>query len=158
MEIRHLRYFIAVAEELHFGRAAQRLNICQPPLSQQIKDLERELGALLFHRKKKRISLTEAGAAFLEDAGEILKRVELASERARSIARGAVGRIKMGLVMPALDTFVPTAIREFLLRNPGVEIQLLELGTQAQLKALAAGDIQVGVVRLFRHDTTGLAV
>lgn len=158
MEIRHLRYFIAVAEELHFGRAAQRLNICQPPLSQQIKDLEQELGVLLFHRKNKRISLTEAGAAFFEDAGEILKRVDLACERARSVARGTVGRIKMGLVMPALDTFVPIAIREFLFRNPGVAIQLLEMGTLAQLKALAAGDIQVGVVRLFQQDTTGLAV
>lgn len=156
MEMRHLRYFVAVAEELHFGRAAQRLNICQPPLSQQIKDLEHELGTPLFYRNNKRISLTEAGGAFLDDAREILQRAELACERARSIARGDVGRIRMGLVLPALDTFVPDAIREFLSRNPGVEIQLVELGTLAQLKALAAGDIQVGVVRLFQQDTTGL--
>lgn len=158
MELRHLRYFVAVAEELHFGRAATRLHICQPPLSQQIKDLEEELGAALFHRKNKRISLTEAGAAFLEDARSILRHAELASEKARAIARGTVGRISMGFVLPAMDTFLPDAIREFRSRNPGIEIQLLELGTLAQLSALAAGDIQVGVVRLFQQDTRGLVV
>ncbi|MBI5249541.1 MAG: LysR family transcriptional regulator [Desulfomonile tiedjei] len=156
MEVRHLRYFIAVAEELHFGRAAQRVNICQPPLSQQIKDLEQELGVALFCRNHKKVSLTDAGAAFLEDARDILRRVELAAERARSVGRGALGRITMGLVLPALDTFLLDAIREFRASNPGIEIQLLELGTLAQLKALAAGDIQVGVMRLFQQDTKGL--
>lgn len=158
MELRHLRYFVAVAEELHFGRAAMRLHICQPPLSQQIKDLEEELGAPLFHRKNKRISLTEAGAAFLEDARSILHQAELASEKARAIAQGIVGRISMGFVLPAMDTFVPDAIREFRSRNPGIEIQLLELGTLAQLRALETGAIQAGVVRLFHQDTRGLAV
>jgi DNA-binding transcriptional LysR family regulator len=122
VELRHLRYFVAVAEELHFGRAAMRLHICQPPLSQQIKDLEEELGAPLFHRKNKKISLTEAGAAFLEDAGSILRQAELASEKVRAIARGIVGRISMGFVLPAMDTFLPDAIREFRSRNPGIEI------------------------------------
>ncbi len=158
MELRHLRYFVAVAEELHFGRAAVRLNICQPPLSQQIKDLEAELGAPLFHRNNKKISLTDAGAAFLEDARHILHEAELASERVRGIAQGIVGRISIGFVLPAMDTFVPDAIREFRSENPGIEIRLVELGTLAQLIALDAGEIQVGVMRLFQQDTRGLVV
>jgi DNA-binding transcriptional LysR family regulator len=158
MEMRQLRYFIAVAEELHFGRAAQRVNICQPPLSQQIKNLEKELGAQLFHRKNKKISLTDAGAAFLEDAKEILKRVDLATERARGLARGVIGWISLGLVLPAMDTFLPDAIRVFRSENPLVEIKLLEMGTSAQLSALRTGHIHMGVMRLFQHDTRGLIV
>jgi len=158
MEMRQLRYFVAVAEELHFGRAAERVNICQPPLSQQIKNLEEELGAQLFNRKSKKISLTDAGAAFLEDAKEILKRVDSAAERVRGLARGVVGWISLGLVLPAMDTFLPDAIRVFRSKNPLVEIQLLEMGTAAQLAALRAGHIHVGVMRLFQHDTRGLIV
>jgi DNA-binding transcriptional LysR family regulator len=158
MEMRQLRYFIAVAEELHFGRAAERVNICQPPLSQQIKHLEEELGAQLFHRKNKKISLTEAGAAFLEDAKEILKRVDAASEKVSGIARGIAGRISLGLVLPAMDTFLPDAIRVFRSENPMVEIQLLEMGTLAQLAALRAGNIHMGVMRLFQHDAKGLII
>ena len=156
--MRQLRYFMAVAEELHFGRAAQRMNICQPPLSQQIKNLEEELGAQLFLRKNKKISLTEAGAAFLEETKEILRRVDAAAERVRCIARGVVGRICLGLVLPAMDTFLPDAIREFRSAYPCVEMQLREMGTQAQLAALRAGQIDIGVMRLFQHDTQGLIV
>jgi DNA-binding transcriptional LysR family regulator len=158
MEMRQLRYFIAVAEELHFGRAAERVNICQPPLSQQIKNLEEELGTLLFHRKHKKISLTDAGTAFLEDAKQILKQVDSAAEKVRGITRGVVGRISLGVVLPAMDTFLPDAIRVFRLQNPMVEIQLLEMGTMAQLDALRAGHIHVGVMRLFQHNTKGLIV
>lgn len=158
MEMRQLRYFVAVAEELHFGRAAERVHICQPPLSQQIKNLEEELGAQLFIRKNKKIALTEAGAAFLEEAGDILKRVDAAAERVRAIARGMAGRISLGLVLPAMDTFLPDAIREFRSEHPRVEIQLREMGTLAQLAALRAGQIHIGVVRLFQHDTQDLIV
>lgn len=158
MEMRQLRYFITVAEELHFGRAAERVNICQPPLSQQIKNLEEELGTQLFLRKHKKISLTDAGTAFLEDAKEILKQVDSAAEKVRGITRGVVGRISMGLVLPAMDTFLPDAIRVFRLQNPMVEIQLLEMGTMGQLTALMAGHIHMGVVRLFQHNTKGLMI
>lgn len=158
MEIRHLRYFVAVAEELHFGRAARRLHICQPPLSQQIKALEQELGTELFHRKNKRTSLTEAGEVFLKEAREILHRVELATEKVSRIALGTMGRISMGFVLPAMDTFLPDAIRKFRSRNPDIEIRLLELGTFAQLEGLGAGHIDVGVMRLFQQDTPGLVV
>lgn len=154
--MRHLKYFVAVAEELHFGRAAERLNICQPPLSQQIKNLEEELGAQLFHRKNKKVFLTDAGVAFLQDARSILEKARCAAEKARGIASGVLGRIALGLVLPAMDTFVPDAIREFRLRNPLIEIQLQEMGTSAQLTALKAGDIHMGVMRLFQHDLKGL--
>jgi DNA-binding transcriptional LysR family regulator len=158
MEMRQLRYFIAVAEELHFGRAAERVNICQPPLSQQIKNLEEELGTQLFHRKNKRISLTEAGTAFLEDAKEILRRVDTAVEKVRGIGRGVVGQISLGLVLPAMDTFVPDAIRAFRSHYPMVEIQLSEMGTLAQVAALRANSIHMGIMRLFQHDATGFIV
>ncbi|MGO9116746.1 MAG: LysR substrate-binding domain-containing protein [Desulfomonilaceae bacterium] len=158
MEMRHLRYFVAVAENLHFGRAAEQLHMCQPPLSQQIKSLEEELGLLLFCRKNKRVTLTDAGRAFLEDAREILQRTESASERARDIANGMLGLISLAFVLPAMDTFFPKAIREFRPENPRVEIRLLEMGTLAQLDALAAGSIDLGVMRLFQQDTRGLVV
>jgi DNA-binding transcriptional LysR family regulator len=158
MEMRQLRYFVAVAEELHFGRAAERVHICQPPLSQQIKNLEEELGAALFVRNNKKVSLTDAGAALLEDAKEILKRADAAAERVQGIARGLVGRISLGVILPAMDTFLPDAIREFRLHSPMVEIQLREMGTLAQLDALRAGRIHMGVVRLFQHDTRDLIV
>jgi DNA-binding transcriptional LysR family regulator len=158
MEMRHLRYFVAVAEHLHFGRAAEQLHMCQPPLSQQIKSLEEELGILLFYRKNKRITLTDAGRAFLEDAREILRRTESASERARDIANGVLGLISLAFVLPAMDTFLPEAIREFRQENPRVEIRLLEMGTLAQLDALAAGSIDLGVMRLFQQETRGLFV
>lgn len=158
MEMRHLRYFVAVAEHLHFGRAAEQLHMCQPPLSQQIKSLEEELGILLFHRKNKRVTLTEAGRAFLEDAREILQRTDAASERARDIANGVLGLISLAFVLPAMDTFFPQAIREFRQESPRVEIRLLEMGTLAQLDALAAGTIDLGVLRLFQQETRGLVV
>ena len=158
MEMRHLRYFVAVAEHLHFGRAAEQLHMCQPPLSQQIKSLEEELGILLFYRKNKRITLTDAGRAFLEDAREILRRTESASERARDIANGVLGLISLAFVLPSMDTFLPEAIREFRQENPRVEIRLLEMGTLAQLDALAAGSIDLGVMRLFQQETRGLFV
>jgi DNA-binding transcriptional LysR family regulator len=158
MEMRHLKYFIAVAEELHFGRAAQRLNMCQPPLSQQIKNLEMELGAALFIRKNKRTSLTEAGLAFLEDAREILRKTDLAADRVRRIERGIIGRVSLGFVLPAMSGFLPDAVREFRSQNPEVEVQLSESSTSAQLASLKAGSLDAGVVRLFQQDTSGLRV
>ncbi|MFH0825992.1 MAG: LysR family transcriptional regulator [Pseudomonadota bacterium] len=158
MEMRQLRYFVAVAEELHFGRAAERVHICQPPLSRQIKNLEEELGATLFVRKNKKTFLTEAGAAFLEDAEDILKRADAAVEKVRGIARGVVGRISVGLVLPAMDTFLPDAIREFRREYPRIEMHLTEMRTLAQLDAVRAGRIHLGVMRLFQHDTRDLMV
>src|SRR5579862_6367984 len=102
MELRHLRYFVAVAEELHFHRAATRLHISQPPLSQQIRALERELGVTLLARNRRRVSLTVAGEAFLDDARGILASVDRAADRARAIARGSRGTLSIGFVGSAM--------------------------------------------------------
>src|SRR3954465_12840206 len=98
MDLRHLRYFIAVAEERHFGRAAERLHMAQPPLSQQIRSLERDLGVELLHRTTRRVDLTTAGAAYLEQARKILTEVEEAGHEARRVAAGSVGRLSIGCV------------------------------------------------------------
>ena len=99
MELRHLRYFVAVAEELHFGHAAQRLFMAQPPLSQQIRQLEREIGVTLLDRNNRRVELTEAGRVFLEEARAILARVEEATARAQRAARGEAGWFGIGFVL-----------------------------------------------------------
>lgn len=156
MEMRQLRYFIAVAEELHFGRAAERVNICQPPLSQQIKNLEEELGARLFDRTRKSVSLTEAGRAFLCDAREILLRIDEAKNRVQRISIGQEGEIFLGVVPSAMDTFLPEAIGAFRLERPRVTIKLSEMGTLELLEALRASRVDMGIMRLFEQDSAGL--
>src|SRR5436190_23271719 len=101
MDLRHLRYFVAVAEERHFGRAAERLHMAQPPLSQAIRQLETELGVVLLHRTTRRVDLTEAGAAYLARARSILAETVEAGHEARRVAAGAVGRLAIGCVGPA---------------------------------------------------------
>ena len=103
MELRHLRYFRAVAEELHFGRAAERLHIAQPPLSQQIRSLEAELGVELLRRSTRRVELTPAGAAYLDRVREILAAVDTAGEEARRVGSGVAGRLALALVDPLAD-------------------------------------------------------
>jgi DNA-binding transcriptional LysR family regulator len=148
LELRHLRYFVAVAEELHFHRAATRLHISQPPLSQQIRALERELGVTLLARNRRRVALTAAGAGFLEDARAILASVDRAAEHARAIARGSQGKLSIGFVGSAMfSPTLPDMLREFRAGHPGVDLVLRELPTSAQLTALVAGELDVGVIR-----------
>jgi DNA-binding transcriptional LysR family regulator len=157
VELRHLRYFVAVAEELHFGRAAVRLGIAQPPLSQQIRQLEQELGAALFNRTKRRVELTPAGRAFLEHTRQILAETERAKRVARRAGRGEIGRLAIGFVSSADLDVLPRVLRAWHERFPDVEVELHALLTAAQVEALGHGRIDVGFIRL-PTDETGLVV
>lgn len=158
MEIRLLKYFVAVAEELHFSRAAVRLHIAQPPLSQQIRKLEEELGVQLLSRSKRRVELTEPGRVFLASARSILAQTESAIAEVRRASRGEVGRLPVALVGSATyEDAIPEILRVFRERYPDVAITLHELSTGEQLKALRDGHIQVGFLRPPVHDV-GLAL
>lgn len=139
-----MRYFLAVAEELHFGRAADRLRISQQPLSRQVKRLEDELGVQLFDRTTRRVELTEAGRAFLVESQRTLKQASLAEEAARRAARGETGRLTVGHSPTALYSVLPTIVREFRKRYPGVEVSLVQMTSAPQEEALATEDIDVG--------------
>jgi DNA-binding transcriptional LysR family regulator len=147
MELRHLRYFAAVAEELHFGRAAARLGIAQPPLSQQIQQLERELGVELLSRARRRVALTEAGRVFLREAREILQRAAAAATAAQRAARGETGSLAVGMVASATYGAAPRIFRSFRARHPDVAVSLAVMNTGAQVAALRAGAIQLGLAR-----------
>jgi DNA-binding transcriptional LysR family regulator len=148
MDLRQLRYFVAVAEERHYGRAAQRLHMSQPPLSMQIKALERELGIELLERTSRRVALTDAGRAFLERAKTILDAVEEAREIARGAEQGTQGRLEVGFISSATLSLLPPSIRLFRERFGGVELELKELTSAQQIDALYEGGIRVGLVRL----------
>lgn len=147
MELRHVRYFVAVAEELHFGRAAARLHIAQPPLSQQIKVLEGELGVELFHRTKRHVELSEAGRLFLGEARATLAQAARAEQAVRDAASGIQGRLAVGFVTSACHTVLPAAVRAFRKAYPRVAISLREMTPAAQLAALARREIDVGLLR-----------
>ncbi len=147
MELRQLRYFVAVAEELHFRRAAARLHVSQPPVSQQIARLEDELGFPLLARTRRRVELTPAGAAFLRDARSLLAELDTAVSTARRVQRGEAGVLRVGFVGSALLSTVPGTVQRFRRAAPGVEIELRERSTVEQLRALEAATIDVGLVR-----------
>ena len=147
MELRQLRYFVAVAEELHFRRAAARLHISQPPLSQQISALEAELGVTLLERTRRRVELTPAGEAFLRDARAVLAELDVAVSTVRAIAAGQAGFLRVGFVGSALLSIVPTAVQAFRRARPGVELELRERSTVDALRLLRTGTIDVGLVR-----------
>jgi DNA-binding transcriptional LysR family regulator len=155
MELRHLRYFIAVAEELHFGKAAERLHIAQPPLSQQIQQLEAELGVKLFHRKTKRqIQLTEAGKVFLQEAYQLLVQLETAVALTQRIGRGQTGQLRIGFTSLAIYNLLPSILRQFREQFPEVELVLLELTTSQQEQALKDSLIHVGFAHPPLEDDT----
>jgi DNA-binding transcriptional LysR family regulator len=147
VELRQLRYFVAVAEELHFRRAAERLHISQPPLSQQIRALEEELGFALLVRTRRRVELTPAGAAFLRDARALLTELDAAVATARRIDAGQTGRLRITFVGSALLSIVPGTVERFRRSRPGVELELHERATVDQLRAVRAGVADVGLVR-----------
>lgn len=148
MELRHCRYFVAVAEELHFGRAAKRLNISQPPLSQQIRSLEQELGVELFRRTKRIVRLTPAGEVFLESARKLLRGAEDSMDVTRRAARGEVGTLQIGYA-PGLEIEVlPKVLHRFSRKFPAVDIRLLPLASRDQIEALKQRRIDAGLVML----------
>jgi DNA-binding transcriptional LysR family regulator len=136
MELRHLRYFVAVAEELHFGRAAARLHVAQPPLSRQIRDLEEELGATLFDRTRRAVALTVAGTAFLEDVRRVFESVERATAAARRAHRGESGILRIGYVGAVAYSGLPEIVRAHRACFPGVEIRMQEMSPARQVEAL----------------------
>lgn len=148
IELRHLRYFIAVAEELHFGRAAQRLNLSQPPLSQQIQILEQQIGARLFARTNRSVQLTAAGEAFLKDARQIMHNVTLAADKAARLHRGEEGELRIGFTSSApFIATVSDALFTFRQQHPQVQIQMQEINTRQQLEPLMEGRLDLGVMR-----------
>ena len=149
MELRHLRYFVAVAEELHFGRAAHRLNMAASPLSQRIRDLEKELGVPLFVRTSRRVSLTAEGRLLLEHARQALAELDKGFESIRVAHRGLAGQIAIGAVAAANYTLIPAVLREFNRLKPDVAICFTELSSQQQKTALLERRIDVGFTRGF---------
>jgi DNA-binding transcriptional LysR family regulator len=147
MELRHLRYAVALADELHFARAAARLHIAQPPLSQQIKALENELGVRLFDRTSRRVGLTDAGAAFIAEARRTLASAEQAIEAARRAARAETGRLAVGYVSSASYELLPAVLRAFRRRAPDVLLVLEEMNSSEQSRGVLAGTLDLGFVR-----------
>lgn len=147
MELTPLKYFLAVAEELHFGKAAKRLHVSQPPLSLQIRKLEGELGVKLFRRTSRVVALTAEGRFFAREARAVLERAALAEERMEHVVAGERGMLAIGFNEPALNTFLPETVLQFKKNWPEVAIQLYEIPTGGQFEALRTGTIQIGIMR-----------
>ena len=159
MELRHLRYFLAVAEELNFRRAAERVGIAQPPLSSQIHDLEAELGVQLFRRVPKGAELTEAGAAFFAEVPSIFERVDQAVRMAQRGGRGEVGHLRVGYTgSTSFNNLVPEALRQFRRAYPEVELTLEELNSLQLLDRLTHQRLDAVFIRPGREPVSGAAV
>jgi DNA-binding transcriptional LysR family regulator len=147
MEMRRLRHFVVLAEELHFGRAAHRLSLTQPPLSISIRGLEEELGVRLFERTRRNVTLTHAGMIFLDEARAILDRTARAIDLTKAAYRGEVGRLTVGFLAATAYTLLPVVLREFRKASPGVTLDLRELAMPQQFEALRRADIDIGLLR-----------
>ena len=151
VDLRHLRYFLAVAEELHFGHAAERLHMAQPPLSQQIRRLEEEIGHPLFLGTSRSVSLTPAGKSLLERARRTLRRVDDDLDAVRSVARGEVGILKVGFVGSAMLTKLPSILSKYRNLYPQVRLHLDEYHSSQMLEGLRDGAVDVGLARDAGH-------
>jgi len=147
MDLRHLRYFIAVAEELHFTRAARRLHIAQPPLSRQLRQLEKELGVTLFIRTRRQVELTDAGQVFLVKARQVLQAAESAVTETQRAERGETGKLAVGFFEQTAYTLLPPILRAFNERFPEVDVQLRWFPVIGQVKALEQGEVDIVFVR-----------
>src|SRR5436190_2240140 len=146
MELRHLRYFVAVAEEENVTRAAERLHVSQPPLSRQIRDLEDELGVQLFKRTAKALRLTEAGRLFLTEARAVLERAEQAAHAVKSLAAGLTGDLHVGFAPTLAVDILPRALRQFETECPRIRVHLHDFSTQEMLTGLRKGTIAVALM------------
>lgn len=147
MDLRQIRYAVAVAEELHFGRAAEHLLVAQPSLSRQIRGLERDLGVDLFERTSRKVELTAAGVAFVESARRALTAVDASRTAALDAARGVQGHVTLGFVASAAIEILPGAVRRYRGIRPGVRLSLREMTTEEQINALHDGTVDVGLSR-----------
>ena len=153
MDVRHLRYFVTVAEEQNFTRAATRLNVAQSALSQQILGLERELGVTLFRRTTRRVELTETGGELLGQARRAVQAFDATRVHARELSSGEAGRLRLGFVASAAYGLLPRLLLAHRRAHPQVQIELRELTTTQQVDALAAGELDVGIGRDLDADT-----
>ncbi len=156
IDLRLLRQFVAVAEELHFRRAASRLNISQPPLTAAVKRLEEEIGAVLLERGRRTVALTPAGRTLLEEARKLLGQAELAVAATRDVAAGRRGLVRLAYVGSAMYGRLPGAIAAFRRSHPGVRLVLTEATTAAQVRGLRDGGIDLGVLTPPLADAGGL--
>lgn len=156
MELRHLRYFCAVAELGSFTAAARQLNVPQSGVSGQVRDLEREIGVSLFRRKQREVTLTPEGSVFFHEAREILIRADRAVELAVRASSGVSGTLTVGLCGPATAVFLPKLIRKFRKEFPGVTVALRELNTSEQIAALLNGDIDIAFTRGISAESKAL--
>ncbi|WP_256199369.1 LysR family transcriptional regulator [Verrucomicrobium spinosum] len=147
MELRHLRYFTAVADTLNFHRAAEILHVAQPALSSQIKSLEEELNVQLFIRNTRSVNLTHAGRVFLEEARIVLSAANQAEKRARHADQGLVGTLRVGIIAPTANAWLAKILRCFHQKFPGVQLSLFDLTSTEQLHRLRAGELDAGLLR-----------
>lgn len=157
IELRHLRYFVAVAEELHFSRAAKRLQIAQPPLSQQIRKLEQYIGHPLFTRNSRAVALTHAGETLLERARYLLKRIDEDLDIVQRVGRGEMGSLTVGFIGSAMLTVLPTLLGGYRMKYSQVELRLRELTTSRLIDAIREGAVDIGFLR-DAGPTEGLSV
>ena len=159
MELRHLRYFVAVAEEQNVSLAAKRLHVSRPPLSRQIRDLETEMGFALFKRSTKAIRLTEAGKVLLFEARAVLQRVEDAVALTKSVANQKRSQVRVGYTVPPAVEILPRALRAFQRTNPRVSVDLRMMSEQKMLRGLRSGDLDVCLTAcVLLEDFEGLSV
>lgn len=151
LELRQIRYFVAVAEEENFTAAARRLNVSQPPITRQIQQLERELDVQLFTRTQKGVELTPGGAAFLAEARQILTHTQFATERSQAAHRGEIGKLEIGYFGSAIYSFIPRAVRAFCEENSKVRVSLHPMRKKAQLEAILDRRIHLGIGRYYPH-------
>lgn len=146
LKFHQLEYFIAVAEELHFGKAADKLNISQPPLSQQIKKLEDNLNIKLFNRTKRRVELTNSGQLFLQDAYKILEQVEMATDKLKQSSNGEIGELVLGYSSYSIFDILPMILKEFYKLYPNINLKLKHMSTSEQEAAFQNSEIHVGLL------------